>query len=123
MQIREVALDDWAQIDVVCRASNRDGWTIDMLAPGGDRAVLLAITEGEIVGIAKTHFHNEPDNGAPAGHYLGGIVVTPTFRRQGAGSALTRARLRWIWARSSTAYYFTNEYNTASISMHEALGF
>ncbi len=85
--------------------------------------MLVAVTQGEVVGVAKTHLHPHPDGGAPAGHYLGGVVVAPGFRRRGVGSALTRARLEWIWSRASTAYYFTNEHNTASIRMHETLGF
>ncbi|GAA4036802.1 hypothetical protein GCM10023063_22150 [Arthrobacter methylotrophus] len=32
-------------------------------------------------------------------------------------------RREWIWSRASSAYYFANEYNTASIRMHKALGF
>lgn len=94
-----------------------------MLAPIHDRIVRVAIAHGDIVGVAKTHFHREPDGEAPAGHYLGGLIVTPAFRRRGVGSLLTRARLEWIWARSERAYYFTDEDNTASIRLHEALGF
>jgi aminoglycoside 6'-N-acetyltransferase I len=85
--------------------------------------VLIAIVQDEVVGVAKTHFHSEPEGGAPAGHYLGGVIINPNFRRRGIGSALTRVRMEWIWSRSSTAYYFANEHNTASIRMHETLGF
>ncbi|WP_370874537.1 GNAT family N-acetyltransferase [Pseudarthrobacter defluvii] len=59
----------------------------------------------------------------PAGHYLGGVIINPNFRRRGIGSALTRVRMEWMWSRSSTVYYFANEHNTASIRMHETLGF
>jgi aminoglycoside 6'-N-acetyltransferase I len=31
--------------------------------------------------------------------------------------------MEWIWSRASSAYYFANEHNRASITMHEALGF
>lgn len=94
-----------------------------MIAIRSDRVVLVAVTEDEVVGVAKTHLHPNPDGNAPTGHYLGGVEVAPGFRRRGMGSALTRARLQWIWSRDSTAYYFTNEHNTASIRMHEALNF
>lgn len=50
-------------------------------------------------------------------------MVAPGFRRRGVGSALTRARLEWIWSGASIAYYFTNEHNTASIRMHETFNF
>lgn len=94
-----------------------------MVAPISERIVLVAAIQDEIVGVAKTHFHGEPDGKAPAGHYLGGVVVPPNSRRRGIGTALTRARVEWIWSRSSSVYYFANEHNTASIRMHEALGF
>lgn len=123
MQIRESTLDDLGHVNVVCDASDRARWTGEMIAPGSDRVVLVAVTQGEIVGVAKTRLHQDPEGSAPAGHYLGGVVVAPGFRRRGVGSALTRARLEWIWSRASIAYYFTNEHNTASIRMHETLGF
>ncbi|MGM7777425.1 GNAT family N-acetyltransferase [Arthrobacter sp. KNU-44] len=94
-----------------------------MIAPRSDRVVLVAVTQGEVVGVAKMHLHLGPDGAAPAGHYLGGVVVAPGFRRQGVGFALTQARLEWIWSRASIACYFTNEHNTASIRMHETLNF
>jgi aminoglycoside 6'-N-acetyltransferase I len=123
MQTREATLDDLVHVHVVCDASDRTRWTSEMIAPRSDRVVLVAVMQGEVVGVAKTHLHPDPDGGAPAGHYLGGVVVAPGFRRRGVGSALTRARLEWIWSRASVAYYFTNELNAASIRMHETLGF
>lgn len=123
MQIREASLDDLEYVGAICDASGRARWTPEMVAPISERVVLVAAIQDEIVGVAKTHFHGEPDGEAPAGHYLGGVVVPPNSRRQGIGSALTRARVEWIWSRSSSVYYFANEHNTASIRMHEALGF
>ncbi|MFF2842420.1 GNAT family N-acetyltransferase [Paenarthrobacter sp. NPDC057981] len=123
MQVRDATMDDLGHVNAVCDASGRTRWTSEMIAPRSDRVVLVAITQDEVVGVAKTHFHPTPEDNAPAGHYLGGVEVAPAFRRQGIGFALTRARLEWIWSRDSTAYYFTNEHNTASIRMHEALNF
>lgn len=116
-------MDDLEAIDVICDASGRARWVAAMIAPVSDRVVLVAVSDEEIVGVAKTHFHDESDGDAPAGHYLGGIVVAPSYRRQGIGSNLTTARLEWIWSRASSAYYFTNEHNTASIRLHSSLGF
>ena len=121
MQIRESTPEDLEQVNAVCDASGRTRWTKEMIAPRIDRVVLVAATQGEVFGVAKTHLHPDPDGSAPAGHYLGGVVVAPGFRRRGVGSALTRARMEWIWSRSR--YCFTNEHNTASIRMHQALGF
>ncbi|MGO4856852.1 GNAT family N-acetyltransferase [Arthrobacter sp. 2MCAF14] len=123
MQIRECTLDDLGQVNAVCDASARTRWTSEMIAPRSDRVVLVAVTQGEVIGVAKTHFHSDPEGRSPAGHYLGGMVVAPGFRRRRVGSALTLARLEWIWSRTSVAHYFANEHNTASIRMHDALGF
>jgi aminoglycoside 6'-N-acetyltransferase I len=123
MQIREANLGDLEHVDAICDASGRARWTPEMVAPISERVVLIAAIQDEIVGVAKTHFHGEPDGEAPAGHYLGGVVVSSNSRRRGIGSALTRARVEWIWSRSSSVYYFANEHNTASIRMHEVLGF
>ncbi len=123
MQIRECTLDDLGPLNVVCDASERTRWTSELIVPRSDRVVLVAVTHGEVIGLAKTHFHPNPDGGSPPGHYPGGVVVAPGFRRRGVGSSLTLARLEWIWSRASIAHYFANEHNTASIRMHDALGF
>ena len=50
-------------------------------------------------------------------------MVDPSYRRQGVASALTAARLDWIWSQDDHAYYFANEQNTASIRLHAKFGF
>ena len=64
----------------------------------------------------------QPDQ-VPDGWYLMGVVVLPEHRRGGLGLALTQARLAWLAARTDRAYCFTTEDNTASIYLHQALGF
>ncbi|MEU0934070.1 GNAT family N-acetyltransferase [Embleya sp. NPDC005971] len=75
-----------------------------------------------VVGYARA-VHLDPSPTAPVGYYLAGIVVAPTARRNGLGLRLTRARLAWIAERAESAWYFTNARNTASLHLHEALGF
>ncbi|MFP5313469.1 MAG: GNAT family N-acetyltransferase, partial [Actinomycetes bacterium] len=82
-----------------------------------------AVAGGQLVGVAKTHRYPQTDGVAPAGHYLGGIVIGPQWRRRGVATRLTRARMEWISKRSDRAYYFTNERNAASIGLHRAFGF
>jgi aminoglycoside 6'-N-acetyltransferase I len=88
-----------------------------------DRLVMVAEAGGVIVGWGKTHRYSAASGSAPAGHYLGGVNVLPEFRRRGIGSALTRARLSWIWDRARDAWFVTNARNTASIELHSRLGF
>ncbi|WP_082177579.1 GNAT family N-acetyltransferase [Arthrobacter sp. RIT-PI-e] len=123
MLIRQAMPDDVDGVGDISRASGRDVWDLDTLRTTSERLVVVADLEGQLVGAAKTHFHAHPDNDAPSGHYLGGVMVLPSCRRQGIASALTRARLEWIWSRTDRAYYFANEHNTPSMRLHEAFGF
>ena len=59
--------------------------------------MLVATVAGVPVGYGVAHRMALP--GLPDGWYLGGVVVTPTHRRQGIAARLTRARLDWIAAR------------------------
>jgi GNAT superfamily N-acetyltransferase len=50
-------------------------------------------------------------------------VVDPNRRRQGIGSALTRARLEWVFERADSVFYVVNATNRASIDLHAKQGF
>ena len=65
----------------------------------------------------------EAGPGTPAGYYLSGVLVEPAWRDQGIATALTRARLRWVFARTATVFYVTGADNAASLHLHSALGF
>ena len=123
MLIRQATSDDVQSVRGISVASGRDAWSAEMLSTTPKRLVVVAEVAGGLVGVAKTHFHAYPDGAAPAGHYLGGVMVKPSHRRQGVASALTSARLEWVWSQAGHAYYFANEHNTASIRLHEAFGF
>ncbi|WP_406280470.1 GNAT family N-acetyltransferase [Embleya sp. NBC_00896] len=65
----------------------------------------------------------DPTPTAPAGYYLGGVVVAPEARRSGLATRLTAARLAWIAERAPEAWYFTNARNDVSLRLHEPFGF
>lgn len=96
-----------------------------------DRCVLVAVSDeavpdqerAVVVGWAKTHHHVDVADPAPAGHYLAGITVDPSWRRRGVATALTDARLEWIGARADEAFYVVNVQNRASIELHTRWGF
>jgi len=121
--IRQAVPDELAAINAVHEACGRRAWDASIMQAREDRLVAVAVVDDLIVAAGKTHFQAEPDGGAPAGYYLGGVSVHPGYRRRGLGHALTRARIDWIWARADTVYYFTDDDNTASIRMHSAFGF
>jgi aminoglycoside 6'-N-acetyltransferase I len=66
---------------------------------------------------------DEAAPGTPAGCYLSGVLVEPAWRHRGIATALTRARLRWVFARTDEAFYVAGADNIASLHLHAALGF
>jgi ribosomal protein S18 acetylase RimI-like enzyme len=88
---------------------------------------LVAQHENRLVGFARARYFDPPadapQNVAPRGWYLSGVIVVPGFRRRGVGGNLTRARLDWIGQRDDWAYYFANAQNRVSIRLHERFGF
>ena len=82
--------------------------------------------EGVVAYGRVRRFEPEPDapeNTAPPGWYLVGVIVDELWRRRGIAHALTEARLRWIGDRADEAWYFTNPVNRPSIDLHTAFGF
>jgi GNAT superfamily N-acetyltransferase len=94
---------------------------------GADRLLLVATVGGELAGFARAARWQQPprgpDNVAPAGWYLLGVVVRDRWRRRGIALELTRKRLEWIAERADRAYYFSNARNRVSIDLHEKAGF
>jgi len=122
--IRPAVLGDAEQLDEVSLAARGTAGSDAREAISDEgRLVLVAEATGEIIGWAKTHYYGEASGSAPTGHYLGGVNVHPDFQRRGIGSALTSARLDWIWTRSPEAWFVTNAQNKSSIALHAGFGF
>ena len=92
-----------------------------------DVCLLVATVDDEIVAFGRAGRFDRPPDGpadsAPSGWYLFGVIVRDAWRRQGIGSRLTDARLDWIEARATEAWYFTRTRNEASLAMHRRSGF
>lgn len=127
--VRAATVDDLAAVERV-----QDGAGQALLLDGiraaildSRRYVVVAVadgaTDGEIAGWAKTHLHPRSDGEAPAGHYLGGVTVVPSWRRRRVATALTEARIAWIAERADRAFYVVNARNAASVALHERWGF
>lgn len=98
----------------------------ERLLDRSDGAHVIVATVGNgagdaVVGYGTLDLLTRP--GVPAGWYLGGLIVTPSWRRRGIASRLTRERLDWTATRARVAYYFTNERNRPSIDLHARFGF
>jgi aminoglycoside 6'-N-acetyltransferase I len=79
----------------------------------------LVVAYGRVLELAA----DEAGPGTPAGCYLSGDLVEPAWRGRGIATALTRARLRWAFARTDTVFYVTGADNAASLHLHAAFGF
>jgi len=91
-------------------------------------ALFVAVAPNdEVVGYARVSWVNRPAdapiNAVPKGYYLGGMVIDRRFRRRGIGARLTDARMKFIRARASEAWYLVNQDNHASIDLHVPHGF
>lgn len=92
-----------------------------------DRLLTVATWDQRVVGYGRTGLfrppQDAPDNAAPAGFYLFGLVVHPDHRRQGLGQALTTYRLNWLAPRTGRMWYFADVGNPVSTALHESVGF
>jgi ribosomal protein S18 acetylase RimI-like enzyme len=89
------------------------------------RQMFVAKANGQVIGYGRVAglAAGEAGPGTPPGYYLTGVLVEPVWRSRGIATALTRARLRWVFARTEQAFYVTGADNTASLLLHAALGF
>jgi ribosomal protein S18 acetylase RimI-like enzyme len=92
---------------------------------GERRQMFVAKANGQVVAYGRVLelAAEEAGPGTPAGYYLSGVLVDPAWRGRGIATALTRARLRWAFARTGIVFYVTGADNTASLHLHAALGF
>jgi ribosomal protein S18 acetylase RimI-like enzyme len=92
---------------------------------GEQRQMFVAKVNSQVVAYGRVLelVADEAGPGTPAGYYLGGVLVEPAWRGRGIATALTRARLRWAFARTGTVFYVTGADNAASLHLHAALGF
>lgn len=111
------------------RAAHRQGLESELHrhATTGDALLLAGCVGGRTAAFGRCGCFTPPPaapaNCIPPGWYLTGVVVRSADRRLGLGTALTQARIAWIFERSARVYYFVNSRNAASIALHARLGF
>jgi ribosomal protein S18 acetylase RimI-like enzyme len=86
-----------------------------------ERCLFVATVGERFAGYGRVAWF-EP-GGAPAGYYVLGLLVDPGLRRRGIGTALTRARMEWAFARGEAVWCFASARNEASLRLHSQLGF
>jgi ribosomal protein S18 acetylase RimI-like enzyme len=89
------------------------------------RQMFVAKANGQLAGYGRVTglATDEAGPGTPAGYYLSGVLVDPAWRGRGIATALTRARLRWAFARTDRVFYVAGAGNADSLRLHAALGF
>jgi ribosomal protein S18 acetylase RimI-like enzyme len=89
------------------------------------RQMFVAKANGQVVAYGRVTelAADEAAPETPAGYCLSGVLVEPAWRRRGIALALTRARLRWVFARTDEVFYVAGTDNVASLHLHTALGF
>lgn len=128
-EVRVAALDDVepaVALAVTVSTAGAQGWRErlqrDVEQP--DRALLVARVDDLLVGYARTgHVVPGPEDTAPEGWYLTGLVVAAQWRRQGVGEALVLAACAHVAMRADVLWSTYDEENLASAHLHAALGF
>lgn len=71
------------------------------------RQMFVAKANGRVIGYGRAArlAADEAAPGTPAGYYLSGVLVDPAWRGRGIATALTRARLCWVFARAAEVFY------------------
>lgn len=130
MQIEPLRVDDVASaVELVTRVQRVDpadrGEQFASDITDDSRQMFVAKANGHVIAYGRVAelAAGEAAPGTPAGCYLSGVLVDPAWRRRGIATALTRSRLRWVFARTDEAFYVAGADNMASLHLHAALGF
>jgi predicted N-acetyltransferase YhbS len=75
------------------------------------RQMFVAKASGQVVAYGRVteRAADEASPGTPAGCYLSGVLVDRAWRGRGIATALTRARLRWAFARTDRVFYVAGQ--------------
>ncbi len=93
--------------------------------PDGEQMIFVAELAELMIGYGRISLVERPvrPGRCPSGWYLIGVYVVPGHRNRGIGKLLTRKRLEWLRGRTTHVFMTTMAKNTASIVMHQRLGF
>jgi aminoglycoside 6'-N-acetyltransferase I len=130
VQVEPLRVEDVASaVELVTRVQRVDpgdlGEQFASDITGDSRQMFVAKANGHVIAYGRVAelAAGEAAPGTPAGCYLSGVLVDPAWRRRGVATALTRARMRWVFARTDQALYVAGAGNIASLHLHAALGF
>ena len=100
---------------------------LERISNSEDTVIFAAGYKSKVVGYGRGKYftppEGSPDNTAPEGWYLLGLIIAPGHRRQGVGRRLTGERIDYLKSRTNRIYYFVNKRNIVSVEMHKEFGF
>ena len=126
-QVRLASLGDVdaaARLSLAVSDASREHWQARLArdVAGVDRALLVADVDGVVTGYARVgRVVPGPEDTAPDGWYLTGLVVAPTWRRCGIAEALVLAACAQVPSEVLWSTYDAD--NDASAALHASLGF
>lgn len=131
VEVREATdadLDATVELIAAHRGGDVEQWRrlFDTALHDPQRHFVVAILDGRVVGFGHTKLvegDQDHDASPPAGWYLSGVTVDPSHRRQGIGTALTRARLDRLRGSTDVVHYAAELDNTATLALHALFGF
>ena len=88
------------------------------------RALIVARSDGEVLGYVRVGLVAPgPDDTAPEGWYLTGLVVAVRWRRRGVGEALVEAACAHAALHADVVWSTYDSENLTSAALHAARGF
>jgi aminoglycoside 6'-N-acetyltransferase I len=100
-----------------------DPVSLEDYATAPDHVLIVAVSDGVVIGQARGVLHRQPDSAADL--YVDNLGVAPARQREGAATRLVEALIAWGRARSTcrSVWLATEHDNAEGKAFYDAAGF